>query len=109
MVFPYSYVSVKERTHEISLRMAVGAREHDVLMQFLTEAVLISITGGVIGVILGLGATMLVSKILSWPTSVTLYSIVISFSVCVATGIFFGWYPSRKASALDPITAIRYE
>ncbi len=103
------YVSVKERTHEIGLRMAVGARERDVLMQFLTEAVLISITGGIIGVIVGLGATVLVSKILSWPTSVTLYSIIISFSVCVATGIFFGWYPSRKASALDPITAIRYE
>lgn len=103
------YVSVKERTREIGLRMAVGARERDVLLQFLTEAVLISITGGIIGVILGLGATVLVSKILNWPTSVTLYSIVISFSVCVATGIFFGWYPSRKASSLDPITAIRYE
>jgi putative ABC transport system permease protein len=103
------YVSVKERTREIGLRMAVGARERDVLLQFLTEAVLISITGGIIGVVLGLGATVLVSNILNWPTSVTLYSIVISFSVCVATGIFFGWYPSRKASSLDPITAVRYE
>jgi putative ABC transport system permease protein len=103
------YVSVKERTREIGLRMAVGARERDVLLQFLTEAVLISITGGIIGVILGLGVTVMVSKILNWPTSVTLYSIVISFSVCVTTGIFFGWYPSRKASFLDPITAIRYE
>lgn len=103
------YVSVKERTKEIGLRMAVGAKGADILMQFLIEAVLISITGGVLGVILGLGATVFIEKFLNWPTSVALYSIVISFAVCAVTGIFFGWYPARKASSLDPITALRYE
>ncbi|MGJ8744819.1 ABC transporter permease [Polaribacter sp.] len=103
------YVSVKERTKEIGLRMAVGAKGADILMQFLIEAILISITGGLLGVILGLGATVFIEKFLSWPTSVALYSIIISFAVCAVTGIFFGWYPARKASALDPITALRYE
>ncbi|WP_405291400.1 ABC transporter permease [Algibacter sp. Ld11] len=103
------YVSVKERTKEIGLRMAVGGKGSDILMQFLIEAILISITGGVLGVILGLGATVFIEKFLNWPTSVALYSIVISFAVCAVTGIFFGWYPARKASALDPITALRYE
>ncbi|MFD0836210.1 ABC transporter permease [Mariniflexile aquimaris] len=103
------YVSVKERTKEIGLRMAVGGKGSDILMQFLIEAILISITGGVLGVILGLSATMFIEKFLNWPTSVALYSIVISFAVCAITGIFFGWYPARKASALDPITALRYE
>ena len=103
------YVSVKERTKEIGLRMAVGAKGSDILMQFLIEAILISITGGIIGVVLGLGSTVFVEKFLNWPTSVALYSIVISFAVCAVTGIFFGWYPARKAAALDPITALRYE
>ena len=103
------YVSVKERTKEIGLRMAVGGKGTDILMQFLIEAILISITGGFLGVILGLGATEFIEKFLNWPTSVALYSIVISFAVCAVTGIFFGWYPARKASALDPITALRYE
>ncbi|MCB0568937.1 MAG: ABC transporter permease [Phaeodactylibacter sp.] len=103
------YVSVKERTREIGLRMAVGARGNDILMQFLIEAVLISITGGLVGVFIGLAATRLVSEFAGWPTSVTLYSIVLSFIVCTITGIFFGWYPARKASVLDPITALRYE
>ncbi|MFC6269675.1 ABC transporter permease [Frigoriflavimonas asaccharolytica] len=103
------YVSVKERTKEIGLRMAVGAKGADILMQFLIEAILISITGGVLGVLLGLGATVFIEKFLNWPTSVAMYSIVISFIVCAVTGIFFGWYPARKASALDPITALRYE
>jgi putative ABC transport system permease protein len=103
------YVSVKERTKEIGLRMAVGAKGSDILMQFLIEAILISITGGVLGVILGLGATVFIEKFLNWPTSVAMYSIIISFAVCALTGIFFGWYPARKASALDPITALRYE
>jgi len=103
------YVSVKERTKEIGLRMAVGGKGADILMQFLIEAILISITGGVLGVILGLGATVFIEKFLSWPTSVALYSIIVSFAVCAVTGIFFGWYPAKKASALDPITAIRYE
>jgi putative ABC transport system permease protein len=103
------YVSVKERTKEIGLRMAVGGKGSDILMQFLIEAILISITGGILGVILGLGATVFIEKFLNWPTSVALYSIIISFLVCAVTGIFFGWYPARKASALDPITALRYE
>jgi len=103
------YVSVKERTKEIGLRMAVGGKGSDILMQFLIEAILISITGGLLGVILGLGATVFIEKFLNWPTSVALYSIIISFAVCAVTGIFFGWYPARKASALDPITALRYE
>jgi putative ABC transport system permease protein len=103
------YVSVKERTREIGLRMAVGARGNDILLQFLIEAILISITGGLIGVLSGLGATRLVAEFAGWPTSVTLYSIVLSFIVCTITGIFFGWYPARKASSLDPITALRYE
>lgn len=103
------YVSVKERTKEIGLRMAVGGKGADILMQFLIEAILISITGGLLGVILGLGATVFIEKFLNWPTSVALYSIVISFAVCALTGIFFGWYPAKKAAALDPITALRYE
>ncbi|CAN5618512.1 ABC transporter permease [soil metagenome] len=103
------YVSVKERTKEIGLRMAVGGKGSDILMQFLIEAILISITGGFLGVILGVGATEFIEKFLNWPTSVALYSIIISFAVCAVTGIFFGWYPARKASALDPITALRYE
>ena len=103
------YVSVKERTREIGLRMAVGGKGKDILLQFLTEAVMISITGGIIGVLLGMSATSAVANLLSWPTAITAYSIIISFSVCVITGIFFGWYPARKASSLDPITALRYE
>lgn len=103
------YVSVKERTKEIGLRMAVGGKGSDILMQFLIEAILISITGGFLGVILGLSATVFIENFLNWPTSVTLFSIIISFAVCAITGIFFGWYPARKASALDPITALRYE
>ncbi|SEA68035.1 putative ABC transport system permease protein [Flavobacterium gillisiae] len=103
------YVSVKERTKEIGLRMAVGAKGADILMQFLIEAILISITGGVLGVLLGLGSTVFIEKFLNWPTSVALYSIIISFAVCAVTGIFFGWYPAKKAAALDPITALRYE
>ncbi|PNW28280.1 ABC transporter permease [Formosa algae] len=103
------YVSVKERTKEIGLRMAVGGKGSDILMQFLIEAILISITGGVLGVILGLSATVFIEKFLHWPTSVAMYSIIISFAVCAVTGIFFGWYPARKAAALDPITSLRYE
>jgi putative ABC transport system permease protein len=103
------YVSVKERTREIGLRMAVGGKGSDILLQFLIEAMLISITGGLIGVSLGLGATLFIEKVLHWPTSVTTSSIVISFVVCAITGIFFGWYPAKKASTLDPITALRYE
>ncbi|MCB0502904.1 MAG: ABC transporter permease [Bacteroidetes bacterium] len=103
------YVSVKERTKEIGLRMAVGGKGSDILMQFLIEAILISITGGIIGVALGIGSTIFIEKFLQWPTSIAVYSIIVSFAVCAITGIFFGWYPARKAAALDPITALRYE
>lgn len=103
------YVSVKERTREIGLRMAVGGTGKDILMQFLTEAIIISITGGIIGVTLGLISTAFIANVLNWPISVTLFSILISFAVCAITGIFFGWYPARKAAALDPINALRYE
>ncbi len=103
------YVSVKERTREIGLRLAVGAKGADILLQFLIEAILISITGGIIGVVLGLSATFIIENVLHWPTSVTSSSIIISFAVCAITGIFFGFYPARKAAALDPITAMRYE
>ena len=102
------YVSVKERTREIGLRMAVGGRGSDILLQFLAEAVIISVTGGIIGVTLGLGATFVISLI-GWPVSVTVYSLALSFAVCAVTGIFFGWYPAKNAAALDPITALRYE
>ncbi|WP_316829395.1 ABC transporter permease [Pedobacter aquatilis] len=103
------YVSVTERTREIGLRMSIGARGQDVLMQFLIEAILISITGGVIGVILGVSSAYLISYFLSWPILISQSSIVISFIVCAVTGVFFGYYPAKKASNLDPIDALRYE
>ncbi|HEY4062531.1 MAG TPA: ABC transporter permease [Puia sp.] len=103
------YVSVTERTKEIGLRMSIGARGVDILLQFLTEAILISITGGIIGVVLGITSAKLVTIFLSWPTLVTDYSIILSFLVCFLTGVFFGYYPAQKASRLDPIEALRYE
>jgi len=103
------YVSVTERTREIGLRMAIGARGKDILMQFLMEAVLISITGGIIGVVLGIVSCKLVTTILAWPTIVSQGSVLLSFVVCAVTGIFFGYYPAQKASRLDPIEALRYE
>ncbi|MCZ4222803.1 ABC transporter permease [Pedobacter rhodius] len=103
------YVSVTERTREIGLRMSIGARGQDVLMQFLIEAILISITGGVIGVILGVSSAYLISYFLNWPVLISESSIVISFIVCAVTGVFFGYYPAKKASNLDPIDALRYE
>ncbi len=103
------YVSVTERTKEIGLRMSIGARGKDILMQFLMEAVLISITGGIIGVLLGFVSTQIVTLTLGWPTIVSESSVVLSFVVCAVTGIFFGYYPAQKASRLDPIEALRYE
>lgn len=103
------YVSVTERTREIGLRMAIGATGGDILLQFLTEAIMISITGAVIGVFLGITASRLVTLFLSWPTLITEFSIILSFMVCVVTGVFFGYYPAQKASRLDPIEALRYE
>lgn len=103
------YVSVTERTREIGLRMAIGARGTDIMIQFLMEAILISITGGVIGVVLGMVSTWLVTATLGWPTIVSESSVVLSFIVCAVTGIFFGYYPAQKAARLDPIEALRYE
>ena len=103
------YVSVTERTREIGLRMSVGARGIDILSQFLIEAVLISITGGIIGVILGCGASWIVKSVVHWPIFIQPWSVVLSFAVCTVTGVFFGWYPAKKAADLDPIEAIRYE
>ncbi len=103
------YVSVTERTREIGLRMSIGARGIDILFQFLIEAILISITGGLIGVALGITASKLVTTFLSWPTLVSNSSIILSFFVCAITGVFFGYYPAQKASRLDPIEALRYE
>lgn len=103
------YVSVKERTREIGLRMAVGARGKDILLQFLTESIFISVTGGMIGVVFGIVATKVTAALTQWPTEITLSSIVISFFVCAITGIFFGWYPAKKAANLNPIEALRYE
>ena len=103
------YVSVTERTKEIGLRMSIGARGLDILLQFLIEAILISITGGLIGVALGITASKLVTAFLSWPTYITESSIVLSFLVCAITGVFFGYYPALKASRLDPVEALRYE
>lgn len=103
------FVSVTERTREIGLRMSIGARGIDILMQFLIEAVIISVTGGIIGILLGFLASWLVTVFANWPVSVQMYSVGLSFAVCTVTGVFFGWYPARKASNLDPIEAIRYE
>lgn len=103
------YVSVTERTREIGLRMSVGARGVDILSQFLIEAILISITGGVIGVIIGCGASFMIKSIAHWPVFIQPWSVLLSFAVCTITGVFFGWYPAKKAADLDPIDAIRYE
>ena len=102
-------VSVTERTREIGLRMSVGARGVGVLDQFLIEAILLSITGGVIGVLLGVGASYAVKLIAHWPIYIQPWSVLLSFAVCSFTGVFFGWYPAKKAAQLDPIEAIRYE
>lgn len=103
------FVSVTERTREIGLRMSIGARGIDILSQFLIEAVIISVTGGIIGIILGMVASWLVTIIAHWPVYIQMYSVILSFAVCTITGVFFGWYPAKKASNLDPIEAIRYE
>ncbi len=103
------YVSVTERTKEIGLRMSVGARGIDILNQFLIESVLLSVTGGVIGVLVGVGAAVGINVFAHWPIQIQPWSVLLSFAVCSATGIFFGWYPAKKAASLDPIEAIRYE
>lgn len=103
------YVSVTERTKEIGLRMSIGARGMDILAQFLIEATLLSVMGGIIGVIVGVGASFVVKALLAYPIYIQPWSIILSFAVCTFIGIFFGWYPARKASNLDPIEALRYE
>jgi ABC-type antimicrobial peptide transport system permease subunit len=102
-------VSVTERTKEIGLRMAVGARAGDILRQFLTEAVLLCVVGGAIGIVLGRGASWLVRQIMRWPTEISVPAIIASVGVSVAVGVIFGYYPAWKASRLDPIEALRYE
>ena len=102
-------VSVTERTREIGIRMAVGARGHDILLQFLIEAVTLSSIGGLLGIALGIGGAKVLSAVKNWPTLVSAESIIIAFVFSAAVGIFFGFYPARKASQLDPIDALRYE
>ncbi len=97
------YVSVTERTREIGLRMSIGARGIDI------EAVIISVSGGVIGIVVGVLASWIVNVVAHWPVAIQIYSVVLSFAVCTVTGVFFGWYPAKKAAGLDPIEAIRYE
>ena len=103
------YVSVTERTREIGLRMSIGAKGIDILSQFLIESILISVTGGLIGVIFGVGSAIIVNQVAHFPIFIQPWSVLLSFVVCTATGIFFGWYPAKKAARLDPIEAIRYE
>lgn len=103
------YVSVTERTREIGLRMSIGAKGIDILSQFLIESILISVTGGLVGVIFGVGSAIIVNQVAHFPIFIQPWSVLLSFIVCTATGIFFGWYPAKKAARLDPIEAIRYE
>jgi putative ABC transport system permease protein len=102
-------VSVTERTREIGIRMAVGARSKDVLLQFLIEALVMSFTGGILGIATGGGFSLLISKIQGWPVTVSPLSILLGFGFSAGIGIFFGWYPARKAASLKPIDALRYE
>lgn len=102
-------VSVTERTREIGLRMSIGATGRDIMMQFLIEAIIISVTGGLLGILLGAGATWMISFIAHWPVDISASSVILSFVVCTVIGIIFGFYPAAKASNLDPIEAIRYE
>jgi ABC-type antimicrobial peptide transport system permease subunit len=102
-------VSVTERTREIGIRMAIGARSSAVRTQFLIESVVLSLTGGLIGILLGLGVSVAIPSLLGWPTLVSTAAVIGSVIFSAAVGIFFGYYPARKAAALDPIEALRYE
>ena len=103
------YVTVTERTKEIGLRMAIGAHNRDIMLQFLCESVILSLIGGIIGIILGLIIAYVASKLMNMPYVVSEMAIFASFIVCALTGIFFGWYPAKKAANMDPISALRYE
>ncbi|MFA7289983.1 MAG: ABC transporter permease [Melioribacteraceae bacterium] len=103
------YVSVTERTREIGLRLAIGGKGKDILMQFLLEAIILSVIGGILGVAMGILASKAVETIMGWPILITSDAILLSFLFCSLIGVFFGWYPARKASALDPIEALRHE
>ena len=102
-------VSVTERTREIGIRKALGATYYNILLQFLIEAVVIGVTGGLIGVALGIGASLAISAVLGWNTVVSVFSVLVAFGFSVVVGLFFGLYPARKAALLDPIEALRYE
>jgi len=102
-------VSVTERTREIGIRMAIGAKGRDILIQFMIESIVLSFAGGIIGILLGIGVSKLVAIFGGWPVVITLSSILLSFSFSAIIGIFFGWYPARKAASLNPIDALRYE
>ena len=102
-------VSVTERTREIGIRLAVGAKSRDVLIQFMIESIFISFLGGFIGIALGVSVSMMVANFGGWPITITLFSILLSFLFSAIVGLFFGWYPARKAANLNPIDALRYE
>jgi len=102
-------VSVTERTREIGIRMSVGARGRDILTQFLIEALVLSLLGGIIGIIIGVAGSKVISGIAGWPTFITAFSILLSFGFSIIVGLFFGFYPARKAALLNPIDALRYE
>jgi putative ABC transport system permease protein len=103
------FVSVTERTREIGIRKAIGAQRRDILSQFLIEAIIVSLSGGIIGILLGISVSNLMSKFGGWETVITPVSVALSFSFALAVGLFFGFYPARKASLLNPIDALRYE
>jgi len=102
-------VSVTERTREIGIRLAVGAHGRDVLLQFVVEAVLLSSVGGILGILIGVGASEVVRRFVGWPVLVSPFWVILSFGVSAVVGLFFGYYPARKAARLDPIDALRYE
>ena len=102
-------VSVTERTREIGIRRAIGARQSDVLQQFLVEAVTLSVFGGVFGIVIGFIASFVITKILHWPASISVTAVALAFGISAVTGVFFGFYPARRASLISPIDALRYE